>query len=239
MTLSLPAPGVRCSSDPCSLAEERDVLPGNRPGAGRPPAPDPEPSTARLPLRAPSGAPARRPDRSAHHPDRSAIDAVRESFWLLGNVADLEDLFDRHLLLLAPRAEGALNNRRQEGSERLVTALLRPIEAVGAAGECDQAIEQLHAVGSELAASGMATADLTAVGHALARAARDTYTEEWTTCLGSSWSAVQEWVVEHLLPGARSVRPAPGRSGRGSGCGNDRAELSTIDLTGLNSYHPR
>jgi hypothetical protein len=225
VALSLPAPGARCSSDPCSTAEERDVLRGSRPGAGRLPAPDPEPSTASLLRRTPSSS-------SARHHDRNAIDAVRESFWLLGNAADLADLFDRHLLLLAPRAEGALSNRRHEGVERLVTALLRPIEAVGAAGECDQAVEQLHAVGSELATSGMARADLTAVGHALARAARDTYTEEWTTRLGSSWSAVQEWVVEHLLLGARSVRPAPGHSGGGNGGGNDRAELSTIDLTG-------
>lgn len=194
---------------------------------------EPEPDTASLPLGIPSVCSPSRPSR----PDGTAVRTARDSFWLLGNVADLADAFDRHLLLLAPRAEGAVADRRREGAERLVTALLRAIEAVGATGSADQAVEQLHRVGTELAGSGLTAADLRAVGHALVRAVREAYTEEWTTRLGSSWSALQEWTVEHLVRGARNLRGAVDPVLEEAHHVNDRLGLSTIDLTGLNGYH--
>jgi hypothetical protein len=141
-------------------------------------------------------------------PEEQAVEIVRDSFWLLGDVVDLADAFDRHLLALAPRAGGALGQRYSQGGDRLVSALLRPVEALGASEDPGDSARQLIYVGSELYRAGMEEADLPYVGHALTRAARDAYTGEWNTLLGSSWTALHGWIVGNLLEGAGNVRVA-------------------------------
>jgi hypothetical protein len=44
------------------------------------------------------------------------------------------------------------------------------------------------------------------VGLSLVRAVRDSYTNNWTTTLGSAWAAVQSWLVSLLQLGVRTAR---------------------------------
>jgi hypothetical protein len=142
-------------------------------------------------------------------PMRRTVAAVRDSWWHLGDVDLLADRVEANLIALAPGSRIALLERRAAGEERLVTALLRCVDALAEAPEPAVADRQVRVLGQALTRSGMPFVDVPQVGFALVRAVRDRYTGQWTTTLGSAWTAVQTWLVEQLLLGARDIEPPP------------------------------
>jgi len=149
-------------------------------------------------------------------PDPRTIRFVRESFWRLGDVDQLADRFDTHLRALTPRADEALATHFPVDGERCVTAILRAVEALGAEIESQSGADpegQLRALGIELYRAGLEEEDQANLGHALVRAVRDSYSEDWSTELGSSWTAVQGWLVPHLVAGAGAARSAGEENG--------------------------
>lgn len=146
---------------------------------------------------------------SARRPMRRTVASVRDSWWYLGEVELLADRLEANLIALAPGARIALLERRAAGEERLVTALLRCVDALAEAPEPAIADRQVRALGHSLSSAGMPLVDLPQVGFALVRAVRERYNGQWTTTLGSAWTAVQTWLVEQLLLGARELDPPP------------------------------
>jgi hypothetical protein len=70
----------------------------------------------------------------------------------------------------------------------------------GAAG----AENDLERLGAWLFRAGLGSRELRTVGHALVRAVRDGIDPAvWTTGVGSSWAAVQAWLVTALISGAQ------------------------------------
>lgn len=142
-------------------------------------------------------------------PMRRTVAAVRDSWWYLGDVELLADRLEANLIALAPASRIALLERRATGEERLVTALLRCVDALAEAPEPAVADRQVRALGASLTGAGLPFVDLPQVGFALVRAVRERYNGQWTTTLGSAWTAVQTWLVEQLLLGARDLEPPP------------------------------
>lgn len=146
---------------------------------------------------------------SNRRPLRRTVASVRDSWWYLGDVELLADRLDANLVALAPGARIALLERRAAGEERLVTALLRCVDALAEAPDAAVADRQVRVLGQSLKSSGMPFVDVPQVGFALVRAVRERYNGQWTTTLGSAWTAVQTWLVEQLLLGARELEPPP------------------------------
>ncbi len=142
-------------------------------------------------------------------PMRRTVATVRDSWWYLGDVQLLADRLEANLIALAPGARIALLERRAAGEERLVTALLRGVDAFAEAPDPAVADRQVRALGQSLTDAGLPFVDLPQVGFALVRAVRERYNGQWTTTLGSAWTAVQTWLVEQLLLGARELQPPP------------------------------
>ena len=145
----------------------------------------------------------------ARRPLRRTVAAVRDSWWYLGDVDLLADRLEANLVALAPGARIALLERRAAGEERLVTALLRCVDALAEAPDPVVADRQVRALGQSLKTAGLPFVDIPQVGFALVRAVRERYNGQWTTTLGSAWTAVQTWIVEQLLLGARELEPPP------------------------------
>lgn len=144
-------------------------------------------------------------------PDQASVVLARRSFWLLGDLEEFSQRFDARLLCLTSRAEAALQHLFPRDSERFVTALLRPVEALGAEHEAESgpgAESQLRALGARLHSVGMQQEDYGFVGLSLARAVRDSYAAEWTTTLGSAWSEIHTWLVSQLEAGAEAAQLA-------------------------------
>ncbi|MDQ1293116.1 MAG: hypothetical protein QG608_997 [Actinomycetota bacterium] len=168
----------------------------------------------------PQGQPSSQPGPPAMpaipRPDPATIRIVRDSFWRLGDVDQLADRFDTHLMALTPRADEALATHFPADGERCVTAILRAVEALGAEMESQSGTDpegQLRALGIELYRAGLEEEDQSNLGHALVRAVRDSYSEDWSTELGSSWTAIQGWIVPHLIAGAAAARSAGEETG--------------------------
>ncbi len=144
-------------------------------------------------------------------PNAVCVEVARRSFWLLGDVDQLSQRFDARLLCLTFRAEEALRRHFPRDGERFVTALLRPIEALGAEHQPaagDDAESQLRQLGAKLFTAGMDGEDYGFIGLSLVRAIRDSYSGEWSTKLGSAWSEIHNWLVPQLEAGARAGRLA-------------------------------
>lgn len=143
-------------------------------------------------------------------PEHHDIAAVRESFWLLGDVDLLSQRFDARLACMTPRAEGAFVQLFPRGAERFVTALLRSVEALGepAPEPGADAETQVSSLAARLLSAGMQRPDFVHVGSSLLRAVRDSYTGEWTDDLDHSWTSVQEWLVTSLQTAGDG--PGPG-----------------------------
>jgi hypothetical protein len=142
-------------------------------------------------------------------PMRRTVAAVRDSWWYLGDVDLLADRLEANLIALTPGARIALLERRAAGEERLVTALLRCVDALAEAPEASVADRQVRALGRSLKDAGLPFVDVPQIGFALVRAVRERYNGQWTTTLGSAWTAVQAWLVEQLVLGARNIEPPP------------------------------
>ncbi|MFN0284185.1 MAG: hypothetical protein ACKVZ6_19725 [Kineosporiaceae bacterium] len=142
-------------------------------------------------------------------PMRRTVAAVRDSWWYLGDVELLADRLEANLISLAPGARIALLERRAAGEERLVTAVLRCVDALAEAPDPAVADRQVRILGQSLKKAGLPFVDVPQVGFALVRAVRERYNGQWTTTLGSAWTAVQTWLVEQLLLGARDLDPPP------------------------------
>jgi hypothetical protein len=142
-------------------------------------------------------------------PLRRTVAAVRDSWWYLGDVDLLADRLEANLIALAPGARIALLERRAAGDERLVTALLRCVDALAEAPDPVAADRQVRLLGQALNKAGLPSTDVPQVGFALVRAVRERYNGQWTTTLGSAWTAVQTWLVEQLILGARDIAPPP------------------------------
>ncbi len=142
-------------------------------------------------------------------PDAASIAQVRRSFWLLGDLDMLSQRFDARLLCLTPRAEEVLRRLFPRDGERFITAVLRPVEALGAEHDPEPGADaeaQLRSLGARLHAVGLRQEDYAFIGLSLARAVRDSYSAEWTTTLGSAWSEIHNWLVPQLEAGARGAR---------------------------------
>jgi hypothetical protein len=142
-------------------------------------------------------------------PMRRTVAAVRDSWWYLGDVEVLADRFEANLIALAPGSRIALLERRAVGEERLVTGLLRCVDALAEAPDAAEADRQVRVLGQSLRAAGLPLVDVPQVGFALVRAIRERYSGQWTTTLGSAWTAVQTWLVEQLMLGAGQLQPPP------------------------------
>jgi hypothetical protein len=159
---------------------------------------DPPVATVAVPRHRAAGDPPTAAAQS-RRPLRRTVAAVRDSWWYLGDVDLLADRLEANLVALAPGARIALLERRAAGEERLVTALLRCVDALAEAPDPAVADRQVRALGQSLKTAGLP----------LVRAVRERYNGQWTTTLGSAWTAVQTWIVEQLLLGARELEPPP------------------------------
>jgi hemoglobin-like flavoprotein len=149
------------------------------------------------------------PEDPVRRPDDHHIAAVRDSFWLLGDVDLLSQRFDARLACMTPRAEGAFVQLFPRGAERFVTALLRAVDALGADPAPDPGADagtQVRALAARLLSAGMQRSDFMHVGSSLQRAVRDSYSDEWTDDIDEAWTAVREWLVGAL----QSDQPANG-----------------------------
>lgn len=146
-------------------------------------------------------------------PDVDHVAAVREAFWLLGDVNLLSQRFDARLACLTPRAENAFGRLFPRGSERFVTALLRAVDALGAVDPAPgtDAETQVRLLAERLLAVGMQHSDFVHIGSSLERAVRDSYAAEWTDDLDDAWTQVREWLVAGLqsVEGANAAAIAP------------------------------
>jgi hypothetical protein len=134
-------------------------------------------------------------------PEHRHVVAVRDSFWLLGDVDLLSQRFDARLACMTPRAEGAFVRLFPRGEERFVTALLRAVDALGADPEPEPgaaADSQVRALAARLRSAGMQPPDFTHVGASLYRAVRDSCTGSWSDELDQAWVAVRDWLVGGL-----------------------------------------
>jgi hypothetical protein len=141
------------------------------------------------------------PEGQVRRPDHDHIVAVRESFWLLGDVDLLSQRFDARLACMTSRAEGAFVQLFPRHAERFVTALLRAVDALGADPEPEPGADadaQLWVLAVRLLSVGMQRADFVHVGSSLQRAVRDSYAGEWTTALDEAWTEVRAWLVATL-----------------------------------------
>jgi hypothetical protein len=143
----------------------------------------------------------------------SSATVVRASFWYLGDVELLSQRFDARLLCLTPRAEEVHRRYFPRDGETLLSALLRPVEALAAAADGRREADgagQLRALGARLARAGMRGQDFSYIGLSLVRAVRDSYTGPWTTSLAAAWAEVHQWIVSTLTLGAREADGVPG-----------------------------
>ncbi|HET9657119.1 MAG TPA: hypothetical protein VFP72_17335 [Kineosporiaceae bacterium] len=156
-------------------------------------------------------------------PDHDHIAAVRESFWLLGDVDLLSQRFDARLACLTPRAESAFARQFPRGGERFVTAVLRAVDALGPEHDPVPGADpesQVAQLAVRLMSAGMQRRDFLHLGSSLHRAVRDSYAGEWTDELDQAWNQVQRWLVSGLQ--------AEGAAGEAA------APTAVIDLTGQN-----
>jgi hypothetical protein len=141
------------------------------------------------------------PEDPVRRPDDHHIAAVRDSFWLLGDVDLLSQRFDARLACMTPRAEGAFVQLFPRGAERFVTALLRTVDALGADPAPQPGADadtQLRTLAARLLSAGLQRPDFVHVGSSLQRAVRDSYAGEWTDELDEGWAAVRDWLVATL-----------------------------------------
>lgn len=151
------------------------------------------------------------PEGLVRRPEYRHTTAVRDSFWLLGDVDLLFQRFDARLACLTPRAEGAFVQLFPRGAECFVTTLLRAVDALGAEPEPAPAAEadsQVRSLAARLLSVGMQRPDFVHVGSSLYRAARESYTGEWTAELDQAWSQVCDWLVASLQAADVAQSPA-------------------------------
>lgn len=143
-------------------------------------------------------------------PEHHHVAAVRDSFWLLGDVDLLSQRFDARLACMTPRAEGAFVQLFPRGAERFVTALLRAVQALGepAPDPGADAETQVRSLAARLLSAGMQRPDFVHIGSSLLRAVRDSHAGEWTDDLDQSWTEIRDWLVTSLQ--AAGDGPGPG-----------------------------
>jgi hypothetical protein len=141
----------------------------------------------------------------AVRPDSEASAVVARSLDRAEDLPGLAAAFVEHLAGLAPGPESAAR-LTQEGAERLLAGIR---SAVGLIADQDDPDAALHAeaelgdLGTWLHQAGLDADGLRSVGYALVRTAREGAGPQWTTAVGSAWSAVQAWLVDQLVLGAR------------------------------------
>jgi len=141
-------------------------------------------------------------------PSEDVARAIRSACQrLFANEADFLRRFGTSLLALVPRLRQLPEDQGRVLAEGLGRAVLwaalteDPLDVVEATFEN---------IGADHAQQGFPAEGYHGVGHALLRAARDTYTSDWTSELSSGWVAYYGWLGPHLQRGATSGTPAPG-----------------------------
>jgi len=114
--------------------------------------------------------------------------------------------FSTSLVTLVPALEQLPDGQGRAMAEGLGRAVLwatltdDPVDVVEAT---------FQNIGSDYAQQGFPPEGYHGVGHALLRAARDSYTADWTSELSSGWVAFYGWLGAHLQGGARTAALPP------------------------------
>jgi len=137
-----------------------------------------------------------------HRPARDVLRSLHEPCRLL-----LHDraAFDDHYLAVL---DGVLPaDHRLRAVPGLALELLDVVLAAVLSGQTPEGTEaECRECGARCAEAGLADDSFTAVGRALAWAARESAGEAWTAAMSSGWVAVQFWVVPQLALGAAQAR---------------------------------
>lgn len=141
----------------------------------------------------------------AVRPDPEVAGVVARSLDRPEEMAHLSAAFLGHFgaLVRLPGSEGLLS---LAAAERLLASVLSAVTHVCDSEDAQTAARaeaELVDLGTWLHQAGLDADGLRAVGYALVRAAREGADSQWTTAVGSAWSAVQAWLVSQLLLGAR------------------------------------
>ena len=141
----------------------------------------------------------------AIRPDANAATLVARSLDRPEAMDQLTEGFVRHLSVLAPSPD-LTASLTPPAAQRLLASILVAISGMGDRHDpeaADRAEAELLELGSWMHQAGLDSDGLRGVGYALVRAARDGAGTQWTTSVGSAWAAVQAWLVDQLLAGAR------------------------------------
>jgi hemoglobin-like flavoprotein len=137
----------------------------------------------------------------ASRPSSEVVAAVRSACQrLLARESEFVERFSGALLHLVPRLAEAAPDAGQSLAEGLGRAVLW---AALTEDRVDVIEATFQNIGSDYAHQGFPQEGYHGVGHALLRAARDTYSAEWTSELSSGWVAFYGWLGAHLIAGAR------------------------------------
>jgi hemoglobin-like flavoprotein len=126
---------------------------------------------------------------------------------LFAHEADFLDQFTISLMELVPRLRALDPQRRRSLAEGLGRAVLW-------AALTDDPPDVVEAtflnIGTDYAQQGFPEEGYHGAGHALLRAARDSYSADWSSELSSGWVAFYGWLGSYLQRGARLGSSAPG-----------------------------
>jgi len=147
---------------------------------------------------------------SAARPSEEVAWAIRTACQrLFANEADFLRRFSTSLLALVPRLRDLPDDQGRVLAEGLGRAVLwaalteDPVDVVEAT---------FQNIGADHSQQGFPVEGYHGVGHALLRAARDTYTSDWTSELSSGWVAYYGWLGPFLQRGAaQSAQSPPGQ----------------------------
>ncbi|MEJ2578050.1 MAG: hypothetical protein P8Z68_03020 [Kineosporiaceae bacterium] len=139
----------------------------------------------------------------AIRPEPEVAEMVARSLDRPEEMATLSQIFLDHLSALIPgRPEGVLT---LPSAERLLAGVLTAVTRIAEPSAPDapaRAEAELGDLGAWLRQAGLDPDGMRSVGYALVRTAREGAGPQWTTAVGSAWSAVQAWMVAQLLDGA-------------------------------------
>jgi len=148
-------------------------------------------------------------ERLAGRPSPEVLADIRTACErLFATEADFVRRFSSTLISLTP----ALRDLPEERALALADALGRAVLWAGLTDEpADVVAVTFENIGADHARQGFGADSYHGVGHALLRAARDSYTADWSSELSSGWVAFYGWLAPLLVSGAQRALEAQGR----------------------------
>jgi hypothetical protein len=153
--------------------------------------------------------------------DRALLLTIRAS---AGRLIKLEDAFIRQLQYELTTLIPDSASLRAPGGWRFCERMARTLLWAAVTDQPPDVIaDTLGQLGARNWQDGFSETQYVSVVHALVRAVRDLYADDWSTSMSSAWISYFMWIKPYLMLGAQQAaaeqaaaqQPAPGRAGRG------------------------